>query len=64
MKKIIILIIGLLCTSIIVWGRTPQEASAVASAFIQARNEVIPAKRIQKATAVTHATAPVELAFT
>ena len=64
MKKTITLIIGLLCTSLITWARTPKEASAVASAFIQARSEVVPAKRIQKAAAATSVTVPVELAFT
>ena len=64
MKKTITLIIGLLCTSIITWARTPQEACAVASAFMQARNEAVPAKRMQKAAAATSVTAPVELAFT
>lgn len=64
MKKTITLILGLLCTSIITWARTPQEACAVASAFIQARNETVPAKRMQKAAAAISATVPVELAFT
>ena len=64
MKKTITLIIGLLCTSIITWARTPQEACAVASAFMQARNEAVPAKRMQKAAAATSVTVPVELAFT
>ena len=64
MRKTITLIIGLLCTSIITWARTPQEACAVASAFIQARNETVPAKRMQKAAAATSVTVPVELAFT
>ena len=41
-----------------------QEASAVASAFIQARGETAPAKRMQKAAAATSVTAPVEWAFT
>ena len=64
MRKTITLIIGLLCTSIITWARTPQEACAVASAFMQARNEAVPAKRMQKAAAATSVTVPVELAFT
>ena len=64
MKKTITLIIGLLCTSLITWARTPKEASAVASAFIQAHSEIVPAKRIQKAAAATSVTVPVELAFT
>ena len=41
-----------------------QEASAVASAFIQARGETAPAKRMQKAAAATSVTAPIEWAFT
>ena len=45
-------------------ARTVQEASAVASAFIQARGETAPAKRMQKAAAATSVTAPVEWAFT
>ena len=65
MKRIYLLLISALCLiSISLEARTPQEASAVASAFIQARNEVIPAKRMQKAAAATSVTAPVELAFT
>ena len=50
--------------SITLEARTVQEASAVASAFMQARNEAVPAKRIQKAAAATSVTVPVELAFT
>ena len=65
MKEIYTLIISALCLVCIqLEARTPQEASAVASAFIQARSEVVPAKRIQKAAAATSVTAPVELAFT
>ena len=65
MKKIYTLIISALCLVCIqLEARTPQEASAVASAFIQARSEVVPAKRIQKAAAATSVTVPVELAFT
>ena len=40
-------------------GKMP-EACAVASAFMQARNEAVPAKRMQKAAAATSVTAPVE----
>ena len=65
MNKIYTLIISALCLfSITLEARTVQEASAVASAFMQSRNEAIPAKRIQKAVAATSVTQPVELAFT
>ena len=65
MKKIYTLLVGVLCLmSITLEARTMQEASTVASAFIQARHESTPAKRLQKAAAATAATAPVELAFT
>ena len=65
MKKIYSLIIVALClVSISLEARTVQEASAVASAFVQARNEAVPARRMQKATAATSVTAPVNLAFT
>ena len=59
MRKTITLIIGLLCTSIITWARTPQEACAVASAFIQARNEAKGERLKAKGERI-----PVELAFT
>ena len=65
MKRIYLLIISALClVSISLEARTMQEASAVASAFIQARGETAPAKRMQKAAAATSVTAPVEWAFT
>ena len=65
MKRIYLLLISALCLiSISLEARTPQEASAVASAFIQARGETAPAKRMQKAAAATSVTAPVEWAFT
>ena len=65
MNKIYTLIISALCMlSITLEARTVQEASAVASAFVQARNEAVPAKRIQKAATATSVTVPVELAFT
>ena len=65
MKQVCTLIIGILCLlSPSLEARTVQEASAVASAFIQARNETVPAKRIQKAAAATSVTAPVTWAFT
>ena len=65
MKQVCTLIIGILCLlSPSLEARTVQEASAVASAFIQARSEATPAKRMQKAADATSITTPVELAFT
>ena len=65
MNRIYTLIISALCMlSITLEARTVQEASAVASAFMQARNEAVPAKRIQKAAAATSVTVPVEMVFT
>ena len=65
MKQVCTLIIGILCLlSPSLEARTVQEASAVASAFIEARGEATPAKRMQKAAAVTSVTTTVELAFT
>ena len=65
MNKIYTLIISALCLfSVTLEARTMQEASAVASAFMQARNEAVPAKRIQKAATATSVTTPVEWAFT
>lgn len=65
MNRIYTLIISALCLfSVTLEARTMQEASAVASAFMQARNEAVPAKRMQKAAAATSVTVPVELAFT
>ena len=63
MKKTITLIIGLLCTSIITWARTPQEAAQIASQFITQANAT-PTLRLQKAAAATSVAVPVELAFT
>ena len=63
MRKTITLIIGLLCTSIIIWARTPQEAAQIASQFITQANAT-PTLRLQKAAAATSVTVPVELAFT
>ena len=63
MKKIITLTIGLLCASIILLARTPQEAALIASQFITQSNAT-PTLRLQKAAAATNVTAPVELAFT
>ena len=65
MKRIYLLLISILCLlSTSLDARTVQEASAVASTFIQTQNEVAPAKRMQKAAAATSVTVPVELAFT
>ena len=65
MNRIYTLIISALCLfSVTLEARTMQEASAVASAFMQARNEAVPAKRIQKAATATSVTTPVEWAFT
>ena len=65
MNRIYTLIISALCMlSITLEARTVQEASAMASAFVQARNEAVPAKRIQKAATATSVTTPVEWAFT
>ena len=65
MKRIYLLLISALCLiSISLEARTMQEASTVASAFIQARGETAPAKRMQKAAAATSVTAPIEWAFT
>jgi flagellin-specific chaperone FliS len=57
MNRIYTLIISALCMlSITLEARTVQEASAVASAFMQAQNEAMPAKRIQKAAAAENKT--------
>ena len=65
MNKIYTIIISALCLfSITLEARTLQEASAIASAFIQLRGEAAPAKRMQRAAAATTITIPVELAFT
>ena len=65
MKRISIILIGMLCmVSMALQARTMQEASAVASAFLQASNETVPARRMQKAAAATSVTEPVNLAFT
>ena len=65
MKKLYILIIVSLCmVSLGVHARTLQEASAIASAFVQMNGETTPAKRLQKAATATSVTVPVELAFT
>ena len=65
MNRIYTLIISALCLfSVTLEARTLQEASAVASAFMQARNETVPVKRIQKAATATSVTTPVEWVFT
>ena len=65
MKQVCTLIIGILCLlSPSLEARTVQEASVVASAFIEARGEATPARRMQKAAAATRVTTTVELAFT
>ena len=45
-------------------ARTVQEASAIASSFIQLRSESVPAKRIRQASQATTVSVPVELAYT
>ncbi|MBQ5388791.1 MAG: C10 family peptidase [Paludibacteraceae bacterium] len=66
MKKIYtFLAIGILCLhSLSIEARTVQEASAIASSFIQLRGESVPAKRIRQASQATTVSVPVELAYT
>lgn len=65
MKKICTLIIGVFCLiSLPLEARTMQEASAIASTFIQMQSESIPAKRIQQAANATSISVPVKLAYT
>ena len=66
MKKIYTLLaIGILCLhSLSIEARTVQEASAIASSFIQLRSESVPAKRIRQASHATTVSVPVELAYT
>ena len=65
MKKICTLIIGVFCLiSLPLEARTMQEASAIASTFIQMQGESIPAKRIQQAANATSISVPVKLAYT
>ena len=66
MKKIYTLLaIGILCIhSLSIEARTVQEASAIASSFIQLRGESVPAKRIRQASQATTVSVPVELAYT
>lgn len=66
MKKIYTLLaIGILCIhSLSIEARTVQEATAIASSFIQLRGESVPAKRIRQASQATTVSVPVELAYT
>ena len=66
MKKIYtFLAIGILCLHCLsIDARTVQEASAIASSFIQLRGESVPAKRIRQASQATTVSVPVELAYT
>ena len=66
MKKIYTLLaIGILCIhSLSIEARSVQEASAIASSFIQLRSESVPAKRIRQASQATTVSVPVELAYT
>ena len=63
MKKVITLIIGLVCMSTIVLARTPQEAAQIASQFIS-QSHVAPAQRMQRAAAAQNMAKPVELVYT
>ena len=62
MKKVITLIIGLVCMSTIL-ARTPQEAAQIASQFIS-QSHVAPAQRMQRAVAAQNMAKPVELVYT
>lgn len=63
MKKVITLIIGLVCMSTIVLARTPQEAAQIASQFIS-QSHVAPVQRMQRAAAAQNMAKPVELVYT
>ena len=63
MKKVITLIIGLVCMSTIALARTPQEAAQIASQFIS-QSHVAPAQRMQRAAAAQNMAKPVELVYT
>ena len=63
MKKVITLIIGLVCMSTIVLARTPQEAAQIASQFIS-QSHIAPAQRMQRAAAAQNMAKPVELVYT
>ena len=63
MKKVITLIIGLVCMSTIVLARTPQEAAQIASQFVS-QSHIAPAQRMQRAVAAQNMAKPVELVYT
>ena len=63
MKKVITLIIGLVCMSTIVLARTPQEAAQIASQFVS-QLHIAPAQRMQRAAAAQNMAKPVELVYT
>lgn len=63
MKKVITLIIGLVCMSTIVLARTPQEAAQIASQFVS-QSHIAPAQRMQRAEAAQNMAKPVELVYT
>ena len=63
MKKVITLIIGLVCMSTIVLARTPQEAAQIASQFVS-QSHIAPAQRMQRAAAAQNMAKPVELVYT
>ena len=62
MKKVITLIIGLVCMSTIL-ARTPQEAAQIASQFVS-QSHIAPAQRMQRAAAAQNMAKPVELVYT
>lgn len=63
MKKVITLIIGLVCMSTIALARTPQEAAQIASQFVS-QSHIAPAQRMQRAAAAQNMAKPVELVYT
>ena len=63
MKKVITLIIGLVCMSTIVLARTPQEAAQIASQFVS-QSHIAPTQRMQRAAAAQNMAKPVELVYT
>ena len=63
MKKVITLVIGLVCMSTIALARTPQEAAQIASQFIS-QSHIAPAQRMQRAAAAQNMAKPVELVYT
>ncbi len=62
MKKGIVLLISL-CVANIIFARTPQEAAAIASAFIS-QSHTHPVQRLQRAAAAHTMATPVEWAYT